>query len=123
MVEIIEASLKGDVRMSLPVDEAVAYLKAKKNVYIYIDGEMTKADDVEIRLTSDDQHVDVTLPLKGGARSNIVVPVNDADAFDIADTKGGVWIYNTILASPLFAQVKSLVFAGADGETLYERNM
>ena len=123
MVEIIEASLQGDVRMSLPVDEAVEYLKTKQNVYIYIDGEMVRASDVEIKLTSDDQRVDVTLPLKGGARQNITVPVDDSDAFEIADRKGGLWIYNTLKRNPIFAQVKKLIFAGADDENLYERRL
>lgn len=122
MVEIIEASTEGDVRMTLPVKEAVAYLQKKKNVYIYVDGEMTKADDIEVRLQRDEQIVDVTLPLTGG-RDHIIAPVEEKDAFKLADKLRGIWVYNTRRIKASFAQVKKLALVGADDKVLFEKRM
>jgi len=122
MVNIIEASVEGDVRMTLPVAEAVAYLQKKKNVYLYVDGEMTKADDIEVRLQSDKQIVDVTLPLRGG-RDHIIAPVAEKDAFSLADKLGGIWVYNTRKRKATFAQVKKLALVGVGDEVLFEKRM
>jgi len=121
MVEITEMTAEGDVNMTLPVREALQYLKEKRDVYIYVDGEMTRADDLDVRLTSDEQSVDVTLPLRGGARTHIVAPVDDADAFGIADKIGGVWVYNTRKRRPTFAQVKKFALISATGEELFSK--
>ena len=121
MVSITEQSpQKGDIEMELPIKQAIDYIKEKQGVYVYVDGKLTKIDNLELVLKSDEQHVDIAIFLTGG-RERVSTPVSEYDAINMADKIGGVWIYNTFINK--FAQLGKIVLQSKEGTTLYEKRV